>query len=342
MSTTPTRSRRRGIVAAAVAVTAVTAGLVAWTVRSGGVELPPPPPTPTGPEVVTVVAAGDIACDPASSSFNGGLGTGTECEMRATSDLALGLDPDAVLVLGDLQYECGGYEAFLASYDPSWGRLKDVTHPVPGNHEYEEAAASGAGDGTDCSAAPDASGYFRYFGDAAGEPGEGWYSFDIGAWHVIALNSNCPVIDGCGGNSPQGRWLATDLAAHDRACTLAYWHVPRFSSGRHGSSGSVSVMWQTLDEAGVDVVLAGHDHGYERFAPLDDAQQVDPDGMRSFVVGTGGRRPRDFPTEEAGSEIRIGDTFGVLQLSLGARTYGWRFLPTTGEAPLDEGTATCT
>jgi hypothetical protein len=324
-----------------VAVTAATAGILALTLRSDGVELPPPPPTPTGPEVVTVVAVGDIACDPASSSFNGGEGTGTECAMRATSDLALGLDADAVLALGDLQYECGGYEAFLASYDPTWGRLKDITHPVPGNHEYEEAAASGSGDGTDCSAAPDASGYFRYFGDAAGAPGQGWYSFDLGTWHMIALNSNCPLIDGCGGNAPQGRWLADNLAANDRACTLAFWHHPRFSSGRHGSDGSVARMWETLDRAGVDVVLTGHDHGYERFAPLNGAQQVDPAGMRSFVVGTGGRRPRDFPNEEVGSEVRIEDTFGVLQLTLGAQTYGWRFLPTTGEVPLDEGTATC-
>ena len=176
MSSTPTPttgSRRRRLVMVVVAVTAATAGILALTLRSDGVELPPPPPTPTGPEVVTVVAVGDIACDPASSSFNGGEGTGTECAMRATSDLALGLDADAVLALGDLQYECGGYEAFLASYDPSWGRLKDITHPVPGNHEYEEAAASGSGDGTDCSAGPDASGYFRYFGEAAGAPGQG-------------------------------------------------------------------------------------------------------------------------------------------------------------------------
>jgi hypothetical protein len=324
-----------------VGVVAVAAGIVALTLRSRGVEPPPPPPTPTGPEVVTVVAVGDIACDPASSSFNGGEGTGTECEMGATSDLALRLDPDAVLALGDLQYECGGYEAFLASYDPSWGRLKDITHPVPGNHEYDQAA-SDADDGTDCSAASDASGYFRYFEDAAGTPGEGWYSFDLGRWHMIALNSNCPLVGGCGENSPQGRWLAADLAANDRACTLAFWHHPMFSSGRHGNDDAVAVMWEMLDRAGVDVVLAGHDHDYERFAVLDADQQADPDGMRSFVVGTGGRKPRDFPNEEAGSEVRIADTFGVLHLTLGAETYGWRFVPTTGEASLDEGTATCT
>jgi hypothetical protein len=228
-----------------VGVVAVAAGIVALTLRSRGVEPPPPPPTPTGPEVVTVVAVGDIACDPASSSFNGGEGTGTECEMGATSDLALRLDPDAVLALGDLQYECGGYEAFLASYDPSWGRLKDITHPVPGNHEYDQAA-SDADDGTDCSAASDASGYFRYFGDAAGTPGEGWYSFDLGRWHMIALNSNCPLVGGCGENSPQGRWLAADLAANDRACTLAFWHHPMFSSGRHGNDEAVAVMWEML------------------------------------------------------------------------------------------------
>jgi hypothetical protein len=341
MAKTAALSGRTATVIVVVAV-AMTAGFVTASLRSSGAELPAAPPVPTGPDVVTVVAAGDIACDPDSSSFAGGEGNGVDCAMKATSDLALGLDPDAVLVLGDLQYDCGGYQAFLESYDPSWGRLKALTHPVPGNHEYEEASGSGSGAGTDCSTAPDAAGYFRYFGAAAGTPGQGWYSFDVGAWHMIALNSNCPHIGGCGGNTPQGQWLAADLAANDSRCTLAYWHYPRFSSGSHGNSSSVTRMWEMLDAAGVDVVLAGHDHDYERFAPLDPAQQLDPDGIRSFVVGTGGRKPRPFPNEEAGSEVRIGDSFGVLELALGAESYGWEFLPTSGGAPLDEGTGACT
>jgi hypothetical protein len=292
---------------------------------------------PSGPGDPVVVAVGDIACDPNDSDWN--QGTADECGQVATSDLALSLDPDAVLALGDLQYECGGYDAFVTSYDPAWGRLKDITYPVPGNHEYNSAAESESG--TDCSSTTDAAGYYRYFGAAAGDPSEGWYSFEIGPWHAIAINSNCNKLGGCGGNSPQGEWLAADLAANDARCTLAYWHYPRYSSGFHGNTDSMGVLWEMMVDAGVDLVLTGHDHDYERFAPMDASQQPDPNGIRSLVVGTGGKSLRPFEAEETGSEVRIDDTFGVLRLTLGETSFGWEFLSAPSGEVRDEGSGAC-
>ena len=208
-----------------------------------------------------IAAAGDIACDPTNSSFNGGNGSSSSCRQKYTSDLLVNAGLAAVLPLGDNQYYCGGYQAFLQSYDLSWGRVKSITRPVVGNHEY---LTSG---GTDCTSAnAGAAGYFNYFGSAAGNPGQGYYSYDIGTWHLIALNSNCGDAGGCSSSTPQGQWLAADLAAHPNFCTLAYWHIPLFSSGGRASSNTKSI-WQTLYNNNVDVVLNGHDHIYERFAP---------------------------------------------------------------------------
>jgi hypothetical protein len=295
--------------------------------------------TPAASADPVVVAVGDIACDPAAAAFNGGLGVGAQCRQMATSDLALSLEPTHVLALGDLQYACGGYGAFLQSYDPSWGRLRAITHPVPGNHEYLPAEKSPTGSG--CSALTDAAGYFTYFGAAAGDPGKGWYSFDIGTWHVVALNSNCGKVGGCSRSSPQGVWLRDDLAANDAACTLAFWHHPRFSSGPHGNIVSMDRLWQLLHEQGVDVALAAHDHLYERFARLDPLQQPDPAGIRSFVVGTGGKEQYLVAAAQPGSEVRIDDRYGVLELTLSDGSYGWRFISTTDPAPLDAGTEAC-
>ncbi len=286
-----------------------------------------------------VVAVGDIACDPAAKAFVGGLGTATECQQMATSDLALSLDPTAVLALGDLQYACGGYSAFLQSYDPSWGRLRSITHPVPGNHEYGTTSTHPTGTG--CSAASDASGYFAYFGAAAGDPTKGWYSFDLGAWHVVALNSNCNRIGGCGLTSPQALWLQADLAASDARCTLALMHFPRFSSGPHGGYTSVDKLWQLLRADEAEIALAGHDHLYERFARLDVLQQPDPLGIRSFVVGTGGKERYAVTTVQPGSEVRIDDRYGVLELTLSDGSYAWRFVPLGGGPALDAGAETC-
>lgn len=335
------RSERfRSLVIAGASLVVLAAVVIVWTNAHGREPTAPletaSVPPPSGPDDPVVVAVGDIACDPFDSDWD--QGSATACGQVATSDLALSLDPDAVLALGDLQYECGGYEAFLASYDPSWGRLKAITHPVPGNHEYNAAFET---DGTDCSTATDGAGYYEYFGAAAGDPSEGWYSYDLGAWHVIAINSNCGKLGGCGGNAPQGEWLAADLAADDAACTLAYWHYPRYSSGQHGNSDSMASLWEMMVGGGVDVVLTGHDHDYERFVPLDASQQPDPEGIRSFVVGTGGKSLREFTSEQVGSEVRIADTFGVLRLTLGETSFGWEFLPVPGGAPLDAGAGAC-
>jgi acid phosphatase type 7 len=274
-----------------------------------------------------VAAAGDIACDPASESFNGGLGDGLACRQRATSDLLVRGSYRAVLALGDLQYEDGTLSKFGASYDPSWGRVKAITHPAPGNHEYQTAGAAG---------------YFRYFGAAAGNPTKGYYSFDLGGWHLIALNSNCSEVRGCGAGSPQERWLRADLAAHASAtCTLAYWHHPRFSSGHHGSSSAYQAFWQALYEANADVVLVGHDHDYERFAPQAPGGALDTArGIRQFVVGSGGKSVRTFPSIRANSEARDASSFGILELTLGSSGYGWRFVPAVGSFT-DSGTGSC-
>jgi len=232
----------------------------------------------------------------------------------------------AVLTLGDAQYENGTYSKFLASYRRSWGRVKSNTRPAPGNHEYESSGATG---------------YYRYFGVAAGDPTKGYYSFDIGPWHVIALNSNCSFVAGCDVGSPQERWLRDDLAAHPADCTLAYWHHPRFSSGPHGSDTAYTALWSALYDAGVDVVLAGHDHDYERFAPQSPGGVRDlAHGIREFVVGTGGKELRPFSTVRANSEVRDATSLGVLELTLGGHAYAWRFRPAVGSFT-DSGSAHC-
>ena len=283
-----------------------------------------------------VAAAGDIACDPASSSFNGGLGTSGSCRQKYTSDLLAGADLAAVLPIGDEQYECGGANAFGQSYDVSWGRMKAITHPAIGNHEYQTTG------GTGCDTAGKAGGYFAYFGTAAGDPSKGYYSFDIGAWHVIALNTNnsCSIVS-CSAGSPQEQWLKADLAAHPAICTLAFWHAPRFWSGV--STLHYPALWDDLYAAGADVILNGHVHNYERFAPQDPSGKSDPTrGIREFVVGTGGRSHGSFPsTIYPTSEVRNADTFGVLELTLHATSYDWKFVPEAGKTFTDSGSAPC-
>ena len=273
-----------------------------------------------------IAAAGDIACDPASPSFAEGVGTDDDCRQAATSDLLVGEAYAAVLVLGDAQYKNGAEEAFLESYDPTWGRVKSITAPVPGNHEYRTDRASG---------------YFSYFGARAGDPDRGWYSFDLAGWHLVALNSNCSKIRGCGVGSPQERWLRRDLAASAARCTIAFWHHARFSSGWHGGRDVYAAFWQALYDAGADVVLVGHDHDYERFAPQDAFGQRDlARGIREFVVGTGGKELREMPTVEPNSESHDDSTFGILELTLGRSAYAWRFRPAVGSFA-DSGSYRC-
>lgn len=294
----------------------------------------PPPLAAVGDPVI--VAAGDIACDPSTSSFNGGNGTSDSCRQRYTANLITSINPVAVLPLGDNQYYCGGYNAFRQSYGLSWGGFKSITHPSVGNHEY---LTSG---GTDCNAGnAGANGYFTYFGAAAGQRGQGYYSYDIGTWHLIALNSNCSDAGGCSDNSPQGAWLAADLAAHPATCTLAYWHIPLYSSGGR-ANGNSQPFWRLLYDNNADLILSAHDHTYERFAPQTPNGAVDhARGIREFVVGTGGANHTSFVTTEANSEVRNSTTFGVLKLTLHQSSYSWQFVPEPGQSFTDSGTTSC-
>jgi hypothetical protein len=234
--------------------------------------------------------------------------------------------PGTIALLGDIAYQDGSAADFANCFDPAWHPLMSRLRPVPGNHE---------------SLTPAAGPYFSYFGAVAGTRGEGWYSYDLGSWHIIALNSNCEPPDApvaCGPGSPQLAWLEGDLAASGAsrpgACTLAYWHFPRYSSGRHGDMKVVDPFWQALADAGADVVLTGHDHDYERFGSID--------GIRSFVVGTGGRSMYEMErVPNPASEVRNNNSYGILMLTLRASDFDWRFVPARGSSLADSGTAAC-
>jgi hypothetical protein len=233
-----------------------------------------------------------------------------------------------VLALGDTVYENGTPTEYTNCYQPSWGQYKSRTHPVIGNHEYGTANASG---------------YFGYFGGVAGTPGQGYYSYDYGEWHVVVLNSMCANVGGCGVGSAQYNWLVSDLAANDEQCTMALWHHPRFSSGfEHGSDPVTQPLYQALYNANADLILTGHDHSYERFAPQTAAGVADPvRGIRQFVVGTGGRSHYPLGTLKANSEVFNGDTYGVLKLQLKPTGYDWQFVPEAGKTFTDSGSDAC-
>jgi acid phosphatase type 7 len=245
---------------------------------------------------------------------------------EATAGLLDGIE-GTVFTLGDNAYGEGSEEQFASCYNPTWGRHLDRTHPAPGNHEYRT---------------PHAAPYFAYFGEAAGDPSRGYYSFDLGEWHIISLNSNCDDIGGCDEGSKQLTWLQQDLTAHPAQCTLAYWHHPRFSSGEHGNDADVAPLWDALYDSGAEVVLSGHDHTYERFAPQDSTGAPDPEaGVRQFVVGTGGAGLYDFVDIQPNSELRNNETFGVLKLTLHPDSYEWEFIPAEGATFTDSGSAMC-
>ena len=286
-----------------------------------------------------IAAAGDIACDTTSEFYNGGVGSPGHCRQQATSDLLVAGGFTSVLTLGDTQYHVGALSDFEAVFDKTWGRVKPIIRPVVGNHEYGTSNAKG---------------YFDYFNGVgkqtgpAGDRDEGYYSFDIGSWHLIALNSQCDQIahggalNGCAPGSPQNRWLQQDLAAHRTSCTLAYWHSPRFNSGYRGNSPASQPFWDVLHAAGADVVLSGDAHSYERFAPQDPGGALDPvRGIRAFVVGTGGVFFTSLSKVKANSEVRQNDTFGVLALTLHPTSYEWRFIPETGGSFTDSGAGAC-
>ena len=283
-----------------------------------------------GPDPV-IGAAGDIACDPSDPDFNGGLGTPTRCQQKATSDLVVGTGLTGVLPLGDEQYDDGTLSKFQSVYDPTWGRANNLARPAVGNHEYLIANATG---------------YFDYFngtGNATGPAGDrdkGYYSLNVGAWHIVALNSNCSEVS-CASGSPQETWLRADLSDNPTRCTLAFWHHPRFSSGLAGNNGNMGALFTDLYNANADVALTAHDHLYERFAPQTPSAVASTQGIREFVVGTGGKSLVDWGTIKANSEVRDNTTFGVIRLTLRPTSYDWQFVPIPGQSFTDSGSTAC-
>jgi acid phosphatase type 7 len=280
-----------------------------------------PPQVPEGAKVVA--AAGDIACEPSDSDFEGE--DPEQCQYRATADLLA--DADAVIPLGDLQYPDGALESYDQGYDPTWGKFADESYPAPGNHDYHVAGAAG---------------YFDYWGSKdrpTGQARSGYYSWDLGSWHLIALNSNCDDV-ACDEGSPQNDFLEQDLASTTQRCVLAYWHHPLFNSGdSHGDSipSGAAAFWQDLSAAGADIVLNGHEHNYQRYGKQDPAGRAISDGIREFVVGTGGKSHYGL-LEEKDPNYETGNAtdFGVLRLHLGDGSYSWEFVEVSG-AVLDAG-----
>ena len=289
---------------------------------------------PAGRDPV-IMATGDIACDPASHYWHDGLGVPRHCGQLRTSNLLLREDESSVLALGDEQYTDGQYGKFLASFGPTWGRSKSIMRPVPGNHEYANGSAAAA------------DGYFDYFNGVGVEKGQagdratGYYSFDVGSWHVVALNSNCTLVaGGCGVGSPQETWLRSDLATHPARCTLAFWHHPVFSS--EGDSPAMAAMYRALYEAGADVLLVGHHHLYERFAPQNPDGGVDAArGLRQFTIGTGGMSLDKPRIQHPNSQVINATTFGVLRMELRPRSYTWRFESASADPFADSGFGLC-
>jgi hypothetical protein len=275
--------------------------------------LDPAKPDDTQQEAV-LIGAGDIAdCSDLAGA-------------EATAKL-LEANPGTVMALGDLAYPNGTPDDFKC-YHKTWGRVKDRTRPAVGNHEFHSTGASY---------------YFQYFGSAAGDPKTGYYSYDLGAWHIVVLNSECQQVGGCEAGSSQEKWLRADLAAHPVGCTLAYFHKPRFSSGlNHGNDPEVGAFWQALYDYNAELILNGHDHDYERFAPQDPGGNADPKrGIREFVVGTGGKNHREFGIHKSNSEVRNNHAFGVLKLTLKTTGYDWKFIPEAGKTFTDSGSGSC-
>ena len=303
-------------------VTAAGAGTATISASAGGktgrstitVTAPEPPPPPPPPDSPVLVGAGDIA----------------ECGSTGDDATAAVLDGIAgtVFTLGDNAYQSGTATEFANCYDHSWGRHKARTRPSPGNHEYLSGAA----------------GYFSYFGSAAGDPTKGYYSYTLGTWLIIVLNSNssCTTIS-CAAGSAQEQWLRSVLASSTARCTLAYWHHPRFNSGaQHGNNSAVAPFWTALYEYNADVVLNGHEHVYERFAPQTPAAAADAArGIRQFTVGTGGADHYSFGTIRANSEVRNGNATGVLKLTLRDGAYDWQFVSAAGSSFTDSGSGVC-
>ncbi|MGN6388751.1 MAG: metallophosphoesterase family protein [Burkholderiaceae bacterium] len=301
---------------------AAQAFLLAVSASNGGCAAPPAQDFAALPDDgpgVAVYAAGDIA-----DCRKTGVARSGAAETAEVIERGLANDPEAkVLALGDATYPIGLAAEFTGCYDPTWGRFKARTLPAPGNHEYYS---------------PGAADYYRYFGDAAGPGHRGYYAATVGDWRVISLNSNLrPPAD-----AAQLAWLKGVLADDRHRCTLAFWHHPRYSSGGHGNNDKMAAVWKMLADAGVDLVLAGHDHDYERFAPIDgNGRRDDARGMRSFVVGTGGAELTLIAFHKLNSEVRYNDTPGVLRLALKPDSYEWKYLPAEPTRFRDAGAGAC-
>jgi hypothetical protein len=282
-------------------------------------------PFSSPPLEVALVRAGPIATAPASDAVVVAAGDIAVCGAASTEATARLLDrtPGTVLTLGDHVYPTGSAEQFARCYEPTWGRHRARTRPAPGNHDWEVDAG-----------AP----YFAQFGPAAGPHGVGYYAYELGAWRVLSLNSNVPANPG----SDQYEWARNTLSTGVSFCTLAYWHHPLFSSGPNGNNAQMRQMWRLLQSHGVDVVLVGHDHDYERFAPQDADGRADPHGIREFVVGTGGVNLYAPRARQPNSEVLETSSWGVLKLALKAGGYDWEFMPIDGQSFRDFGAAACT
>jgi hypothetical protein len=282
--------------------------------------------------VSVVVAFAGIACSSEAPTAELGkretliaVGDVASCSSQGDEATAALVDDiqGTIILAGDIAYESGTAKEFADCYDPSWGRHRSRTRPAPGNHEYET---------------PNAAPYFAYFATSAGAPGLGYYSFDLGAWHIVSLNSNVDA----GAGSAQEKWLRADLAASTAHCTLAYWHHPVFSSGLHGNISVMKDIMRALYELNADVVISGHDHDYERFGPQTADGVADPArGIREFVVGTGGRSLTPTLFVRPNSERRYFGGYGVLRLELDSQGYIWEFVPVAAGVTVDSGTGLC-
>jgi Calcineurin-like phosphoesterase len=274
---------------------------------AGAPPAPFPSPAPSAPPAVWV-GAGDIAT----------------CAPNGPADTARLLDGVAgtVFTAGDNAYPNGSLTDYQTCYEPTWGRHRNRTRPAPGNHEYQT---------------PGAHGYFDYFGGSAGPPGLGYYCYTLGAWHIVSLNSNLPSDE----RSAQYAWLRADLSSHPSRCSAAYWHHPVITEGPNGDNRHMAAVWRLLHEAGTEVVVAAHDHNYQRFVPLDAGFRVDPAaGMRQFIVGTGGARPYEFPTFTGHVEARS-QAWGVIRFTLRTEGYDWEFIAVPGQPFSDRGSDRC-
>jgi len=284
-------------------------------------------PTPQPVSDPVLAGAGDIG----SVS-----GDGDEYTAQVLDAIFDGNHPGGIFTAGDNMNESTApYDYYVNYFEPTWGRHKSLIRPSTGNHDYMDTDGVGQG-------------YYDYFNGIdnltgpAGDRDKGYYSYDLGAWHIVVINSNCSKVGGCDAGSPQENWLRADLAAHPAVCTAAYWHHPRFNSGNHGNSTSMQPIWQALYDYGADVVMNGHAHDYERFAPQDPNGAADPaHGIREFVSGTGGRELHGMVALQPNSEVFNSDAWGILKLTLHPTSYDWQFMPVAGETFADSGSQSC-